>query len=65
MPTPAILSFRQAEAGRCQFGGPHKYERSRSSTRCRWPGPDSDGNRQIVDTIGELFNTEITREDSN
>ena len=28
-------------------------------------GPDSDGNRQIVDTIGELFNTEITREDSN
>jgi hypothetical protein len=28
-------------------------------------GPDSDGNRQIVDTIAELFNTEITREDSN
>jgi hypothetical protein len=28
-------------------------------------GRDSDGNRQIVDTIGELFNTEITREDSN
>jgi hypothetical protein len=28
-------------------------------------GPDSDGHRQIVDTIAELFNTEITREDSN
>ena len=28
-------------------------------------GPNSDGNRKIVDTIGELFNTEITREDSN
>jgi len=28
-------------------------------------GRGSDGNRQIVDTIGELFNTEITREDSN
>jgi hypothetical protein len=28
-------------------------------------GTDSDGNRQIVDTIAELFNTEITREDSN
>jgi hypothetical protein len=28
-------------------------------------GPDGDGHRQIVDTIAELFNTEITREDSN
>ena len=27
--------------------------------------PDSDGHRQIVDTIAELFNTEITPEDSN
>ena len=27
-------------------------------------GPDSDGNRQIVDTIAELFNTEITLEGS-
>ena len=26
-------------------------------------GPDSDGNRQIVDTIAELFNTEINIED--
>jgi hypothetical protein len=28
-------------------------------------GPDSDDHRQIVDTIAELFNTEITGEDSN
>jgi hypothetical protein len=28
-------------------------------------GPDNHGHRRIVDTIAELFNTEITLEDSN